>query len=167
MVDEVSKAQTAVAEEVTIFDKIVAKQIPANIIYEDEQALAFRDINPVAPTHFLVIPKNRNGLTELSKAKPEHAQLIGHLFVVAAKVAAQEGLTEGYRTVINTGKEGCKTLFIYLNLLQANLCITCIFMLSVASNSHGLQVFDLFALKIRSVKKDHFQMIHLMFILNV
>ena len=115
MVDEVSKAQTAVAEEVTIFDKIVAKQIPANIIYEDEQALAFRDINPVAPTHFLVIPKNRNGLTELNKAKPEHAQLIGHLFVVAAKVAAQEGLTEGYRTVVNTGKEGCKTLFIYLN----------------------------------------------------
>ena len=73
MVDEITKAQTAVPEEVTLFDKIVAKQIPATVIYEDEQALAFRDINPVTPTHFLVIPKNRKGLSGISKATPEHA----------------------------------------------------------------------------------------------
>ncbi len=71
--DEIAKAQTAVPEEVTLFDKIVARQIPANIIYEDEQALAFKDISPVTPTHFLVIPKDRKGLTGISKATPEHA----------------------------------------------------------------------------------------------
>ena len=93
----------------TLFDKIVQKKIPANIIYEDELALAFRDIAPVAPTHFLVIPKDRKGLSGLSKANEGHAQLLGHLLVVAAKVAAQEGLTEGYRAVINDGKFGSKT----------------------------------------------------------
>ena len=87
MVDEISKAQTAVEEEVTIFDRIVRKEIPAKIIYEDEHSLAFRDINPVTPTHFLVIPKNRNGLTGLRKATDEHAQLLGHLLIVCAKVA--------------------------------------------------------------------------------
>ena len=73
MVDEIAKAQTAVPEEITLFDKIVAKQIPANIIFEDDLSLAFRDINPVTPTHFLVIPKNRRGLSGISKATPEHA----------------------------------------------------------------------------------------------
>ena len=87
MVDEIAKAQTAVEEEVTIFDRIVKKEIPAKIIYEDELSLAFSDINPVTPTHFLVIPKNRNGLTGLSKAAEEHAQLLGHLLIVCAKVA--------------------------------------------------------------------------------
>ena len=82
-----AKAQTATAEEVTIFDKIVKKEIPATIIYEDEQCLAFRDINPVAKTHFLVIPKNRDGLTGISKAEERHAALLGHLMVVVAKVA--------------------------------------------------------------------------------
>ena len=98
------KAQTAQAEEVTIFDKIVSKQIPANVIYEDEVCLAFRDIAPVAPTHFLVIPKDRDGLTGISKAEPRHASLLGHLMVTAAKVAKQEGLdNNGYRLVINDG----------------------------------------------------------------
>ena len=59
MSDEQAKAQIAVEEEVTLFDKIVAKQIPAQIIYEDDVCMAFRDINPVAKVHFLVIPKNR------------------------------------------------------------------------------------------------------------
>ena len=108
MEDEITKAQTAVEEEVTIFDRIVRKEIPANIIYEDEHSLAFRDINPVTPTHFLVIPKSRNGLTGLSKASDEHAQLLGHLLIVCAKVAKQEGLEDGYRTVINDGKHSGK-----------------------------------------------------------
>ena len=105
-------AQTAKAEEVTIFDKIVKKEIPATIIYEDEQCLAFRDIAPVAKVHFLVIPKDRDGLTGISKAEERHKQLLGHLMVVASKVAKQEGLAEsGYRTVINEGKEGCQSVF--------------------------------------------------------
>ncbi len=73
----------------TIFDKIVAKQIPADIIYEDDQALAFRDIGPQAPVHFLVIPKQRDGLTRLSKAEEKHKQLLGHLLYVAQLVAKQ------------------------------------------------------------------------------
>ena len=80
-------AQTAQPVEDTIFDKIVRKEIPATIIYEDDQCLAFRDISPVAATHFLVIPKNRDGLTGISKAEERHEALLGHLMVVAAKVA--------------------------------------------------------------------------------
>ena len=105
--DETAKAQTATAEEVTIFDKIVAKEIPATIIHEDDLCMAFRDVNPVAKVHFLVIPKNRMGLSQLSKANESHKDLLGHLMVTAAKVAAQEGLENGYRIVINDGKEGC------------------------------------------------------------
>ena len=105
-------AQTAQPEEDTIFDKIVRKVIPADIIFEDEQCLAFRDIAPVASKHFLVIPKNRDGLTGISKAEDRHAALLGHLMVVVAKVAQQEGLAEhGYRTVINEGAQGCQSVF--------------------------------------------------------
>ena len=107
----------------TLFDKIVQKKIPANIIYEDDLALAFRDIAPVAPTHFLVIPKDRKGLSGLSKATDDHAHLLGHLLIVAAKVAAQEGLTEGYRAVINDGKFGSKTSFQSHFVLYRSKCV--------------------------------------------
>ena len=109
--DEQEKAQTAQAEEVTIFDKIVKKEIPATIIYEDDKCLAFRDIQPIAKVHFLVIPKDRDGLSQLSKAEDRHASLLGHLMVVAAKVAKQEGLEEGYRIAINDGKFGCQSVY--------------------------------------------------------
>lgn len=79
----------------TIFDKIVSKAIPADIIYEDDTALAFRDINPQAPVHFLVIPKQRDGLTQLQKADERHEKLLGHLLLVAGKVAKQ-GVAEPY-----------------------------------------------------------------------
>ena len=108
---EQGQDNSAPTEEVTLFDRIVAKQIPANIIYEDDIAIAFRDINPVAKTHFLVIPKNRQGLSGIRKATDENAQLIGQLFVVVAKVAAQEGLDEGYRVVINDGAHAGQTVF--------------------------------------------------------
>ena len=111
MSDEQAKAQTAAAEEVTIFDKIVAKEIPATIIHEDDLCLAFRDINAVAATHFLVIPKNRDGLTQLQFAEERHAALLGHLMVTAAKVAKQEGLAEGFRIVINDGVNGCQSVY--------------------------------------------------------
>ena len=92
----------------TIFDKIVRKEIPANIIYEDEKCMAFHDINAVAAKHFLVIPKDRDGLTGISKAGERHTALLGHMMVVVAKVAAMEGLAQtGYRTVINEGVHGC------------------------------------------------------------
>ena len=109
---EQQRAQNAQPEEDTIFDKIVRKEIPANVIFEDDQCLAFRDIAPVAATHFLVIPKNRDGLTGISKAEPRHEALLGHLMVVAAKVAAQENLAnDGYRVVINEGRHGCQSVF--------------------------------------------------------
>lgn len=112
MATEQEKAQTAVAEEVTIFDMIVSGKIPANIIYDDDQCLAFRDIAPVAAVHFLVIPKNRDGLTGISKAEPRHEALLGHMMVVAAKVAKAEKMDEnGYRIVINEGKHGCQSVF--------------------------------------------------------
>ena len=66
---------------------MVRKEIPADIIYEDELCLAFRDISPIAKTHFLVIPKDRDGLSQLSKAEERHKELLGHLMFVASKVA--------------------------------------------------------------------------------
>eukprot|EP00887_Chlorella_sp_A99_P003931 scaffold11.g3931.t1 len=113
--DEVKLAQTAAGASdgghPTAFDKIIRKEIPAKILYEDDDALAFRDINPCGPVHFLVIPKHRNGLTQLSQATEEHKEVLGHLLLVAAKVAKQEGLAEGYRLVINDGRHGAQTVY--------------------------------------------------------
>jgi len=115
--DEVLAAQEAHlngmadSEERTIFDKIISKEIPATIIYEDNLALAFRDINPQAKTHFLVIPKIRAGLTRLSKATEEHKAILGHLMYTAQLVAKQEKLDAGFRCVINDGVEGCQSVY--------------------------------------------------------
>ena len=75
MADEVSKAQSASAAATTIFDKIVAKEIPSTIVHEDDRCLAFRDVNPQAPTHILVIPKNRGRLDRLSSVRPVRAHV--------------------------------------------------------------------------------------------
>ncbi|XP_043240109.1 histidine triad nucleotide-binding protein 1-like isoform X1 [Amphibalanus amphitrite] len=110
MSDEVEKARAAKpAPGPTIFDKIIDKSIPADIIYEDDQCLAFRDISPQAPTHFLVIPKKR--LSSLSDAEDADQQLLGHLMLVAKKTAAQEKLDNGYRLVINNGPDGAQSVF--------------------------------------------------------
>lgn len=95
----------------TIFDKIVSKQIKADIIYEDDDCLALRDISPQAPVHFLVIPKARDGLTRLSRAEERHKALLGHLLYVAQLVAKQEGLQPGFRVVINDGPQGCQSVY--------------------------------------------------------
>ena len=95
----------------TFFDKIVDKSIPAIIIYEDELCLAFRDINPQGPVHFLVIPKNKDGLNKLSSAAPRHKELLGHLLYTAAEVARKEGLQDGFRTVINDGVNGAQSVY--------------------------------------------------------
>ncbi|XP_010240546.1 14 kDa zinc-binding protein isoform X1 [Brachypodium distachyon] len=104
-------AETADTGGPTIFDKIIAKQIPSNIVYEDEKVLAFRDINPQAPVHVLVIPKLRDGLTGLDKAEPRHAEILGQLLYAAKVVAEKEGVADGFRVVINNGEEGCQSVY--------------------------------------------------------
>jgi diadenosine tetraphosphate (Ap4A) HIT family hydrolase len=97
----------------TIFDKIVAGEIPATKVKEDDTVLAFKDINPVAPAHVLVIPKNRQGLTRLSKASPEHYEILGRLMVAAGEIARDEslGFGNGARIVVNDGKEAGQEVF--------------------------------------------------------
>jgi histidine triad (HIT) family protein len=92
----------------TIFGKIIRREIPANIVYEDDLALAFRDIQPQAPTHILVIPKKP--IPQLDAASSADQSLLGHLLLTAKKVASQVGLTNGYRLVINNGRDGGQTV---------------------------------------------------------
>jgi histidine triad (HIT) family protein len=101
----------------TIFSKIVRREIPADIIYEDDEVLGFRDLNPQAPVHVLFIPKQP--LATLNDATPEHAILLGKLLLAAAAYAKQEGFAEqGYRTVINCNEDGGQTVFhIHVHLL--------------------------------------------------
>ena len=100
----------------TIFSKVVRREIPADIVYEDERALAFRDIHPQAPVHVLIIPKQP--IARASDLLPEHEALAGHLLVVAAEVARREGLARGYRLIINCGPEGCQSVYhLHVHLL--------------------------------------------------
>ena len=100
----------------TIFTKIINREIPADIVYEDDLALAFRDINAQAPTHVLVIPKEE--IASLDNISDDNAHVMGHLFSVVRKVAAQLELTDGYRTVINCGADGGQTVdHIHIHLL--------------------------------------------------
>ncbi|XP_042879433.1 uncharacterized HIT-like protein Synpcc7942_1390 isoform X1 [Penaeus japonicus] len=119
MSDEVAAAKAASSEskhQPTIFDKIIDKSIPADIVYEDEKCLAFRDISPQAPTHILVIPKKR--LAMLTDATEEDNALLGHLLLTANKVAAQEKLDNGFRIVINNGKDGAQSVYhLHLHIL--------------------------------------------------
>eukprot|EP00899_Mesostigma_viride_P029720 jgi/Mesvir1/9933/Mv06636-RA.1 len=110
---EEAKAREAAgsAQEVTIFDKIVAKQIPADVIYEDDLCMAFRDISPQAPVHTVLIPKVRGNLSQLSKAQESDKELLGHLFYTAQLVAKQEKLDKGFRVVVNDGPEGCQSVY--------------------------------------------------------
>ncbi|MAG94860.1 MAG: histidine triad nucleotide-binding protein [Planctomycetaceae bacterium] len=90
--------------EKTIFKKIIDGEIPADIVHEDEHCLAFHDVNPQAPVHVLVIPKQE--IASIDDIRDEDAGLIGHLFVVVRNLASQLGLENGYRTVINCGADG-------------------------------------------------------------
>jgi histidine triad (HIT) family protein len=76
------------------------------VVYEDDFVFAFRDIAPVAPTHILVIPKHKDGLSGISKAEEKHEAILGKLLIAAARVAKLENLEQGYRLVINEGKHG-------------------------------------------------------------
>ena len=94
----------------TIFGKIARGEIPADLVYEDEEVVAFRDISPQAPTHVLVIP--RKPIATLNDATPEDAALIGKLFLAAARVARDLGIAEaGYRTVVNCNAGAGQTVF--------------------------------------------------------
>ena len=87
----------------TLFEKIISREIPATIVYEDDLVLAFRDINPQAPQHVLIVPKKP--ITRIAEAKPEDHQILGHLLLKAAEVARQLGISEsGFRLVFNNGR---------------------------------------------------------------
>ncbi|CAI8058143.1 Histidine triad nucleotide-binding protein 2, mitochondrial [Geodia barretti] len=130
--DAARKQNPSTTQEDTIFSKILRKEVPADIIYEDEmvsnvrpllnrstlsfmyrfdvlfetQCMAFHDVSPVAPTHFLVIP--RNPIPMLSASTDRDTQLLGHLLVVARNLAEKENLSDGYRIVINNGRDGAQ-----------------------------------------------------------
>lgn len=93
----------------TIFSKIISREIPADIVYEDGQCLAFRDVSPQAPVHVLLIPKKP--IVSLDDFEESDSDLAGHLLMKVPEVARLLNLTNGYRTVINTGEEGGQSVF--------------------------------------------------------
>ncbi|KAK0426911.1 hypothetical protein QR680_009964 [Steinernema hermaphroditum] len=119
MASEEEKAKAAAGQDQagdTIFGKIIRKEIPAKIILEDEHIVAFHDVSPQAPTHFLVIPKRRIDMLENATADDE--ALLGKLLLGAAKAAKQLGLGKGYRVAINNGPDGCQSVYhLHLHVL--------------------------------------------------
>jgi histidine triad (HIT) family protein len=104
-------------QETCLFCRIVAGEVPADSVYQDERSVAFRDINPQAPVHVLVIP--RDHMESLDEASQRDEATLGHLLRVAARIANEQGLSEsGYRTVINTGAGAGQSVFhLHLHLL--------------------------------------------------
>jgi len=103
-------------EVTTLFGKIIRRELPADIVYEDELCLAFRDINPQAPTHVLVVPKKE--IDKLSSASREDQALLGHLMLAAGKVARQLGVGDAFRVVVNNGAQAGQSVFhLHLHIL--------------------------------------------------
>ena len=99
-----------------IFCRIIKGEVPGKKVYEDERVLAFEDINPQAPTHILVVPKKH--IPGLKEAAPEDAEVIGHCHLVAARLARERGIEDGYRTVFNVGPRAGQSVFhLHLHLL--------------------------------------------------
>jgi histidine triad (HIT) family protein len=100
-----------------LFCKIVRSEAKANIVYDDEQVIAFRDIHPVAPTHILIVP--RRHIESINDIHADDAPLIGHMFIIARQIARQENIHEGgYRIIVNTGPDGGQTVFhMHLHLI--------------------------------------------------
>ncbi|MEM7811770.1 MAG: histidine triad nucleotide-binding protein [Planctomycetota bacterium] len=92
----------------TLFEKLIAGEIPADFVHEDEHCVAFKDVAPQAPVHLLVVP--REPIESLAAAEDRHKPLLGHLLRVVDKVASDAGLTDGYRVAINTGEGGGQTV---------------------------------------------------------
>lgn len=100
----------------TIFSKIIQREIPADIVYEDELCLAFRDVNPQAPTHVLLIPKKE--IPRLVDATADDAALLGHLMLTANKIARQLGVGDAFRLAVNNGADAGQSVFhLHLHLL--------------------------------------------------
>jgi histidine triad (HIT) family protein len=100
----------------TIFGKIIRREIPADIVYEDEHCLAFRDVNPQAPTHVLLIPKQE--IDKLASAGAGHQALLGHLMLAAGKIARQLGVGDAFRLVVNNGADAGQSVFhLHLHIL--------------------------------------------------
>ena len=92
-----------------IFCKIVAGAIPSRKVYEDEDMLAFHDINPVAPVHFMIIPKDH--VDSLATVTDEHAAVLGRMFAKAGRLAREQGAADGFRTIVNTGRVGRQDVY--------------------------------------------------------
>lgn len=104
------------ADDRTLFQKIADGDVPADMVYEDDDCFAFRDINPQAPTHILIVP--RKPIPSLDDLTTQDERLVGHLFTVARQLASEEGLEKGYRTVFNCGPEAGQSVdHIHLHLL--------------------------------------------------
>jgi histidine triad (HIT) family protein len=100
----------------TLFEKIIAREIPGTIVYEDAHCVAFRDINPGAPMHVLLVP--RKPIPKLSDASAEDQALLGHLMLTASKIAKQEGYGEAFRLAVNNGAEAGQSVFhLHLHIL--------------------------------------------------
>lgn len=100
----------------TIFGKIIQREIPADIVYEDELCLAFRDVNPQAPTHVLLIPKKE--IPRLVDAQAEDQALLGHLLLTANKIAQQLGVGDAFRLAVNNGADAGQSVFhLHLHIL--------------------------------------------------
>ena len=100
----------------TLFSRIIAREIPADIVYEDDLCLAFRDINPQAPTHVLLIPKKE--IPRLIDAKEEDQALLGHLLLAAGKIARQLNVGDAFRLAVNNGEQAGQSVFhLHLHLL--------------------------------------------------
>jgi len=101
----------------TIFGKIIRREIPATVVFESGEVLAFRDINPMAPVHIVIIPKEP--IESVAHAEARHREMLGALLLAAGEIARQEGIDKtGYRIVTNIGKDGGQTVFhLHLHLL--------------------------------------------------
>lgn len=102
----------------TIFGKIIRREIPADIVHEDDHVIAFKDVNPQAPVHLLIIPKNEE-IPTLNDAGGDHQALLGHMMLTASRLATEHGIAEsGYRLIMNCNKEGGQTVYhLHLHLL--------------------------------------------------
>jgi histidine triad (HIT) family protein len=104
------------AEEKTLFSRIIDREIPADVVYEDDDCLAFKDVDPQAPVHVLVVPKKP--IASIATASDVDADLLGHLLIVVRDLAAQLQLDSGFRVVINSGPDGGQSVdHLHLHLL--------------------------------------------------
>ena len=103
--------------EDNLFQKIINREIPADIVYEDDLSLVFKDINPVAPTHLLIIPKKP--IEKVSDSQEEDKELLGHLLLVAGNVARELGIADAFRLVLNNGAGAQQTVFhLHIHLIS-------------------------------------------------